>query len=75
MASSGRTGGLGDNARRVIGRVRTDLEFLPLDQLLEGLPERLHRIQRGMSHVSEAVARRYFATSAVLGWTLEEAQR
>ncbi len=73
--SSGRTGGLGDDARRVIGRVRTDLEFLPLDQLLEGLPERLHRIQRGMSHVSEAVARRYFATSAVLGWTLEEAQR
>ncbi|MFL6127847.1 MAG: alpha-E domain-containing protein [Mycobacteriales bacterium] len=73
--SSGRTGGLGDDARRVIGRVRTDLEFLPLDQLLDGLPERLHRIQRGMSHVSEAVAGRYFATPAVLGWTLEEAQR
>jgi uncharacterized alpha-E superfamily protein len=73
--SSGRTGGLGDDARRVIGRVRTDLEFLPLDQLLDGLPERLHRIQRGMSQVSAAVARRYFATPAVLGWTLEEAQR
>jgi uncharacterized alpha-E superfamily protein len=73
--SAGRTGGLGDDARRVIGRVRTDLEFLPLDQLLDGLPARLHRIQRGMSHVSEAVAQRYFATSAVLGWTLEEAQR
>ncbi len=73
--SSGRTGGLGDDARRIIGRVRTDLEFLPLSQLLEGLPERLHRIQRGMSEVSEAVARRYFATSAVLGWTLEEAER
>jgi uncharacterized alpha-E superfamily protein len=72
---SGRTGGLGDDARRVIGRVRTDLEFLPLDQLLEGLPDRLHRIQRGMSQVSEAVARRYFASSAVLGWSLEEAQR
>jgi uncharacterized alpha-E superfamily protein len=73
--SAGRTGGLGDDARRVIGRVRTDLEFLPLDQLLDGLPARLHRIQRGMSHVSEAVAQRYFATSAVLGWSLEEAQR
>ena len=73
--SSGRTGGQGDDARRVIGRVRTDLEFLPLDQLLDGLPARLHRIQRGMSHVSEAVAGRYFTTSAVLGWTLEEAQR
>jgi uncharacterized alpha-E superfamily protein len=76
--SSGRTPGLGgsvDEARRLMGRVRTDLEFLPLDQLLDGLPERLHRIQQGMSQVSEAVARRYFATSAVLGWTLEEAER
>ena len=73
--SAGRTGGRGDDARRVIGRVRTDLEFLPLDRLLEGLPERLHRIQRGMSDVSEAVARRYFATTAVLGWTLEEVPR
>ena len=73
--ASGRTGGRGDDARRVIGRVRTDLEFLPLERLLEGLPERLHRIQRGMSDVSEAVAGRYFATSAVVGWTLEEAPR
>ena len=73
--TSGRTGGVGDDARRVIGRVRTDLEFLPLDQLLDGLPERLHRIQRGMSQVSEAVAGRYFATSAVQGWTLEVAER
>lgn len=73
---SERTGrGNANEARRVIGRVRTDLEFLPLDKLLDGLPERLHRIQRGMSDVSEAVARRYFATSAVLGWSLEEAQR
>lgn len=76
--SPGRTGGLGgsgNSARRIIGRVRTDLEFLPLDQLLEGLPERLHRIQRGMSEVSEAVAGRYFATAGVASWTLEEAQR
>lgn len=64
-----------DEARRVMGRVRTDLEFLPLDRLLEGLPERLHRIQRGMSDVSEAVAARYFSTSAVVGWSLEEAPR
>lgn len=68
-------GGNPNEGRRVIGRVRTDLEFLPLDRLLDGLPERLHRIQRGMSDVSEAVARRYFATSAVVGWTIEESLR
>ena len=68
-------GGSPNEARRVIGRVRTDLEFLPLDRLLDGLPERLHRIQRGMSDVSEAVAGRYFATSAVVGWNIEESLR
>jgi uncharacterized alpha-E superfamily protein len=72
----GRAGrGRGDEARRLIGRARTDLEFLPLDRLLEGLPERLHGIQRNMSDVSEAVADRYFTSSAVVGWTLEEAER
>lgn len=64
-----------DGARRVIGRVRTDLEFLQPEHLLDGLPQRLHRIERGMSHLSETVARRYFATAAVTGWSLEETQR
>ena len=68
-------GGNPNEARRVIGRVRTDLEFLPVDRLLDGLPERLHRIQRGMSDVSEAVAARYFAISAVVGWNIEESLR
>jgi uncharacterized alpha-E superfamily protein len=63
------------DARRVMGRVRTDLEFLPPEQLLDGLPERLHRVQQGVSEVSEAVARRYFSGSAVVGWTHEEADR
>ncbi|HZB47935.1 MAG TPA: alpha-E domain-containing protein, partial [Mycobacteriales bacterium] len=60
---------------RLMGRVRTDLEFLPPDRLLEDLPERLHQVQQGVSDVSQAVARRYFANSAVVGWTLEEADR
>jgi uncharacterized alpha-E superfamily protein len=63
------------DARRVMGRVRTDLEFLPPDKLLDGLPERLHRVQQGASDVSEAIARRYFSSSAVVGWTHEEADR
>jgi len=76
-SSAGRAGrgGHADEARRVIGRTRTDLEFLPPERLLEGLPERLHQIQRGVSDASDAVARRYFAHSAVVGWSLEEAPR
>jgi uncharacterized alpha-E superfamily protein len=59
--------------RRLIGRVRTDLEFSPPDALLHGLPERLQATQRGVSDVSESVARRYFGSSALVGWSREEA--
>jgi len=61
-------------ARRLIGRVRTDLEFLPPDALLQGLPERLHSIQRSVSDVSESVARRYFGGSRLVGWSQEETE-
>ena len=72
--SAGGRLGRGDDARRQIGRVRTDLEFLSSEQLLEGLPERLQSIQRGVSDVSESVARRYFGSSSVIGWTSEETE-
>jgi hypothetical protein len=39
---------------------------------VQGLPERLRATQRGVSDVSESVARRYFGTSAVVGWNREE---
>jgi uncharacterized alpha-E superfamily protein len=65
--------GTASEARRLIGRVRTDLEFLPPDALVHGLPERLQATQRGVSDVSESVARRYFGSSALVGWNHEEA--
>ena len=46
----------------MLGRVLADLEFLQPEQLLDNLPERLHRVERGMSDLSETVARSYFAT-------------
>jgi uncharacterized alpha-E superfamily protein len=61
------------DARRLIGRIRTDLEFLSPDALGQGLPERLQSIQRGVSEVSESIARRYFGSSTPVGWNREEA--
>jgi uncharacterized alpha-E superfamily protein len=61
-----------DRARRTIGRVLTDLRYLQPHRLFEGLPERLHRIERDMSEVSDMVARSYFETAPVGGWNLEE---
>jgi uncharacterized alpha-E superfamily protein len=64
--------GQASEARRLIGRIRTDLEFLSLEALAPGLPERLQSIQRGVSDVSESVGRRYFGSSAPVGWNREE---
>ena len=44
----------------MIGRTRTDLEFLPAEAVLEDLPKRLHDLQTAMSEVSDAVSRRFF---------------
>ena len=68
---SGRAGP-GESARRTIGRARTDLEFLPATNLLDNLPDRLHRLQRTVSTVTEEVTQRLFAGSAPLQWNLEE---
>jgi uncharacterized alpha-E superfamily protein len=69
--ASGRTG-VQEPARRALGRARTDLEFLSAATLLDGLPDRLHRLQRTVSQVSEAVTHRFFAGSAPVAWQLEE---
>ena len=60
--ASGRSG-LDEPARRAIGRARTDLEFLPAANLLDGLPDRLLGLQRAVSTISEEVTQRLFAGS------------
>ena len=67
--------GAGNDARRAVGRARTELEFLPAELVLKDLPKRLHDLQTAMSDVSDAVSRRFFAGSAAIGWSLEESRR
>ena len=69
--TSGRSA-FADPARRTIGQARTELEFVSAANLLDNLPDRLRRLQRTVSMVSEQVTRRLFAGSAPLQWSLEE---
>ncbi|MEO6712640.1 MAG: alpha-E domain-containing protein [Mycobacteriales bacterium] len=71
-STAGRLGSA-DDARRALGRTRTELEFLAKDQVFDGLPERLHELQAVMSEVSEAVRRRFFAGTKTITWSPEEA--
>ena len=65
---------LDHGARLALGQALTDLEFLSSSALLEGLPQRLHELQRGMSRVNDAVTRRFFLGTTAMAWSLEQSQ-
>jgi uncharacterized alpha-E superfamily protein len=64
----GRTG-LDDEARRILGRARTDLEFQHTSDLLRDLPTHLARVQAGCSEAATAIGHRYFHHTAAIEWT------
>lgn len=57
-----------EDARRALGRVRSDLEFQPLLALLNNLPEQMERVQRGCSEASDAIRLRYFPSATDDEW-------
>jgi uncharacterized alpha-E superfamily protein len=57
-----------DEARGLVGLARAELEFAAPGVLLEQLPDRLARLQRTCSAVSEAVTRRFFTDETPLAW-------
>jgi uncharacterized alpha-E superfamily protein len=63
--------GVGEEARRVIGRARTGLEYRGAAELLTDLPTEMWRIQRACSQASDAVLRRYFPESVATPWVAE----
>ena len=63
--------GVVDEARRIVGRTRTHLEFRRADELLADLPAVLAGLQAACSAVSDAVSRRYFRHTAAVTWAHE----
>jgi uncharacterized alpha-E superfamily protein len=68
--ASSRTG-LDDEARRVLGRARVELEFRRVEELLADLAAHLHALQSACAAASDAVSRRFFRLGAPLEWSLE----
>ena len=69
LESSGQRAGFSDEALRLLGRARTELEYRPLDDILFDLPTEMERLQRGCAAASDAVTTRYFSHSEALSWT------
>lgn len=67
---SGRAG-MPDEGRRILGHLRTNLEFRRIDDLMEDLPGLLLTIQKGCWAASSALASRYFRQTAPIEWSVE----
>ncbi|MFZ4584448.1 MAG: alpha-E domain-containing protein [Acidimicrobiia bacterium] len=63
--------GVDDDARRLLGRVCAELEFLTIEELLSDLPAHLTRVQVTCNAVHEAVADRYFRETTAIEWETE----
>ncbi|TCJ21516.1 alpha-E domain-containing protein [Nocardioides jejuensis] len=64
--------GFQNDAQRLIGRTRADLEYRALTDVLADLPTEMERLQQTCAAATEAIGARYFAGSEAtewLGWT------
>ncbi|HSI27430.1 MAG TPA: alpha-E domain-containing protein [Aeromicrobium sp.] len=53
--------GFADEAQRLLGRARTDLEYRPLSDIIADLPNEMESLQQTCAQASEAITARYFA--------------
>src|SRR5262249_44952088 len=61
--------GTTDEAARLLGRARSELEFLRPGVLLDSLEERLAGLQQLCGDVGEALAVQYFHSAPWVAWT------
>jgi uncharacterized alpha-E superfamily protein len=60
--------GVSDEAQRLIGQVKSELEFRSVAELLDDLPAHMENVQAVMSAASDAIRLKFFPTSAVPVW-------
>jgi uncharacterized alpha-E superfamily protein len=63
--------GTEDEARRLLGLARTELEFRRVEDLVADLPAHLGRLQVACAEAGLAVGRRFFRQAGAIEWILE----
>ena len=63
--------GVSDQAQRILGQIRSELEYRPITEILEDLTLHMDSVQRATSAASEAIRQRYFPTNAAPSWVGE----
>ncbi len=55
-------------ARRMLGRVRAELEYRPIGEIVRTLSDSMEEVQAGVSMASDAIRERYFPSIAMPVW-------
>ncbi len=63
--------GVSDQALRLLGQIRIELEYRPITEILDDLPARMEAVQSAISAASEAVRQRYFPSNTAPSWVGE----
>jgi uncharacterized alpha-E superfamily protein len=63
--------GVSDQAQRLLGQIRSELEFRPIADVIDDLPRHMDNVQLATSAASEAIRQRYFPTNAAPSWSGE----
>lgn len=60
--------GISDAALRTLGQIRSQLEFMPVPDILGNLPANMEEVQAATFLASEEIRQRYFPTNPVPSW-------
>jgi hypothetical protein len=63
--------GAHDAFQRLLGQIRSELEYRPISEIIEELPHHMDEVQLATSAASEAIRQRYFPTNAAPTWVGE----
>jgi len=68
LESSNQRTGFQNDAQRLLGRTRADLEYRTLADVVAQLPVEMERLQHTCAAATESVTRRYFAGAEATSW-------
>jgi uncharacterized alpha-E superfamily protein len=63
--------GVTDQAQRLLGQIRSELEYSPIADIIDELPTHMDSVQAATSATSEAIRQRYFPTNSAPSWVGE----
>ncbi|MBI5161499.1 MAG: alpha-E domain-containing protein [Micrococcales bacterium] len=63
--------GTSDRAQRLLGQIRSNLEFAAVSEIIADLPRYMDDVQLATSAASESIRQRYFPTSSAPNWVGE----